>query len=144
MRHTRRRAARNAATTLRRDWLKQTIWAMNNSGCTAAGDACVVHFAEVLNRNLRAGDWIARWGGDEFVVGMWNTQVGQPTKRVLERIAEDLRENPVVLPNDEETHLTFSAGTCRWRPDDDARDLVSRADVALYRAKGGNTIVHLD
>jgi len=111
-----------------------------------AGDACVVHFAEVLDRNLRAGDWIARWGGDEFVVGMWNTQEGQPTKRVLERIAEDLRENPVVLPNDEETHLTFSAGTCRWRPDEDVRALVSRADVALYRAKaeGGSAIVHLD
>ena len=67
-------------------------------------------------------------------------------KQVLERITEDLRENPVVLPNDEETHLTFSAGTCRWRPDDDVRGLVSRADVALYRAKaeGGSAIVHLD
>jgi diguanylate cyclase (GGDEF)-like protein len=111
-----------------------------------AGDACVVHFAAVLDRNLRAGDWIARWGGDEFVVGMWNTQEGQPTKRVLERIAEDLRENPVVLPDDEETHLTFSAGTCRWKPDEDVRALVSRADVALYRAKaeGRSAIVHLD
>jgi diguanylate cyclase (GGDEF)-like protein len=111
-----------------------------------AGDACVVHFAEVLDRNLRAGNWIARWGGDEFVVGMWNTQEGQPTKRVLERIAEDLRENPVVLPNGKEAHLTFSAGTCRWRPEDDIRGLVSRADVALYRAKaeGGYAVVHLD
>ncbi len=111
-----------------------------------AGDACVVHFAEVLGRNLRAGDWIARWGGDEFVVGMWNTQEGQPTKRVLERIVEDLRENPVVLPDGEETHLTFSGGACQWRPNDDVRGLVSRADEALYRAKaeGGNTIVHLD
>jgi diguanylate cyclase (GGDEF)-like protein len=111
-----------------------------------AGDACVVHFAEVLGRNLRAGDWIARWGGDEFVVGMWNTQEGQPTKRVLERIVEDLRENPVVLPDGEETHLTFSGGACQWRPNDEVRGLVSRADEALYRAKaeGGNTIVHLD
>lgn len=119
---------------------------INDAHGHRAGDVCVVHFAEVLDRNLRAGDWIARWGGDEFVVGMWNTQEGHPTKRVLERIAEDLRENPVVLPNDEETHLTFSAGTCRWRPDEDVRGLVSRADVALYRAKaeGGSTIAHLD
>jgi diguanylate cyclase (GGDEF)-like protein len=119
---------------------------INDAHGHRAGDACVVHFAEVLDRNLRAGDWIARWGGDEFVVGMWNTQEGPPTRRVLERIAEDLRENPVVLPNDEEAHLTFSAGTCRWRPDDDVRGLVSRADVALYRAKaeGGNAVVHLD
>ena len=111
-----------------------------------AGDACVVHFAEVLDRNLRAGDWIARWGGDEFVVGMWNTQDVQPTKQVLERIVEDLRESPVVLPDGEETHLTFSGGACRWRPGDDARGLVSRADEALYQAKaeGGDTMVNLD
>ena len=119
---------------------------INDAHGHRAGDACVVHFAEVLSRNVRAGDWIARWGGDEFVVGMWYTQEGQPTKRVLERIAEDLRESPVVLPDGEETLLTFSAGTCRWKPGDDVRGLVSRADVALYRAKaeGGNTIVHLD
>src|SRR5687767_4387830 len=67
-----------------------------------AGDACVEHFAEVLGRNLRAGDWIGRWGGDEFVVGMWNTQDVQPTKQVLERIVEDLRESPEVLPDSEE------------------------------------------
>ena len=119
---------------------------INDAHGHRAGDACVVHFAEVLSRNVRAGDWIARWGGDEFVVGMWYTQEGQPTKRVLERIAEDLRESPVVLPDGEETLLTFSAGTCRWKPGDDVRGLISRADVALYRAKaeGGNTIVHLD
>jgi diguanylate cyclase (GGDEF)-like protein len=119
---------------------------INDANGHRAGDACVVHFAEVLSRNVRAGDWIARWGGDEFVVGMWNTQEGQATKRILERIAEDLRESPVVLPDGEETLLTFSAGTCGWKPGDDVRGLVSRADVALYRAKaeGGNTIVHLD
>jgi len=85
---------------------------INDAHGHRAGDACVVHFAEVLSRNVRAGDWIARWGGDEFVVGMWNTQEGQPTKWVLEHIAEDLRESPVVLPDGEETLLTFSAGTC--------------------------------
>jgi diguanylate cyclase (GGDEF)-like protein len=118
---------------------------INDAHGHRAGDACVVHFAEVLDRNLRTRDWIARWGGDEFVVGMWNAQEGQPT-RVLERIVEDLRESPVVLPDGEETLLSFSGGTCRWKPGDDVRGLISRADVALYRAKaeGGNTIVHLD
>ncbi len=119
---------------------------VNDAHGHRAGDACVVHFAEVLCRNVRAGDWVARWGGDEFVVGMWNTQEGQPTKRVLERIGEDLREHPVVLPDGEEARLTFSGGACRWTPGEDVRGLLSRADEALYRAKaeGGNTVVHLD
>ncbi|MDQ3604458.1 MAG: GGDEF domain-containing protein [Actinomycetota bacterium] len=119
---------------------------VNDAHGHRAGDACVVHFAEVLCRNVRAGDWVARWGGDEFVVGMWNTQEGQPTKRVLERIVEDLREHPVVLPDGEEARLTFSGGACRWTPGENVRGLLSRADEALYRAKaeGGNTVVHLD
>ena len=41
---------------------------------------------------------------------MWNTQQGQPTAHVLERIGEDLRRNPVVLPDGEEARLTFSGG----------------------------------
>jgi hypothetical protein len=59
------------------------------------------------------------------VVGMWHTQDGeQPTKRVLERIVEDLRDSPVVLPDGEETLLTFSAGACRWKTGDDVRGLI--------------------
>ena len=120
--------------------------AVNDEHGHRAGDACLTHFAAVLRRNLRAGDWVARWGGDEFVAGLWNTEGGQAAKQVVERIAEDLRENPVMLPNGEEARLAFSGGACRWKPGDDVRGLVSRADEALYRAKAerGNTVVHLD
>jgi PleD family two-component response regulator len=46
----------------------------------------------------------------------------------------------------EEPFLTFRGGARRWKPGDDVRGLISRADVALYQAKaeGGNTIVHLE
>src|SRR5215210_1595890 len=84
--------------------------AVNDEHGHRAGDAYLAHFAEVLHRNVRAADWVARWGGDEFVVCMWNTQQGQPTKRALERIVDDLRQNLVRLPDGEETRLTFSGG----------------------------------
>ena len=111
-----------------------------------AGDACLTRFAAVLGRNLRTGDWVARWGGDEFVVGIWNTQEEQSTRRAMERILEDIRQNPVPLPDGQEARLSVSAGTCRWKSGDDVRGLVSKADQALYqaKAKGGDTVVHID
>ncbi len=67
-------------------------------------------------------------------------------ERVLGRAAEDLRENPVVLPHGEQTRLTFSGGACRWKAGVGVRALFSKADEALYRAKtkGGDTVVHAD
>ncbi len=117
-----------------------------------AGDACLIRFAEVLGRNVRGGDWIARWGGDEFLVVTWHAEdeaaeeEGPPMEWVLGRVAEDLRENPVVLPNGNETLLTFSGGVCRWRPTDGPGGLLAKADEAHYRAKaeGGDTVTRAD
>ena len=111
-----------------------------------AGDACLEHFAKVLARNVREGDWVARWGGDEFVVGVWHGEQEPPVERILERVAEDLRQHPAVLPSGEEVRLTFSGGVALWRAGEDAGGLLSKADEALYRAKadGRNAIVYAE
>jgi diguanylate cyclase (GGDEF)-like protein len=114
-----------------------------------AGDACLIHFAEVLGRNVREGDLLARWGGDEFLISTWHQEKdeeGSPVARVLERVAEDLRENPVVLPGGEEALLSFSGGVCRWQRGDDSGKLISKADEGLYRAKAkkGDAVVEAD
>jgi PleD family two-component response regulator len=61
----------------------------------------------------------------------------------LGRVAEDLSQAPVVLPDGEEALFNFSGGVCRWQPGDDPGSLLSKGDEALYRAKaeGGNTVV---
>ena len=81
------------------------------------------------------------------MAGVWHAEEEGPSaERVLERVAEVLSEDPVVLPNGEEALLTFSGGVGRWQPGEDSERLLSKADEALYRAKGegGNTIVHAD
>jgi diguanylate cyclase (GGDEF)-like protein len=113
------------------------------------GDACLEHFASVLARNVREGDWVARWGGDEFAVGLWEGQVqgqGASAERVLGRVAEQLREVPLVLPGGKKARLTFSGGVSEWREGEDAEGLFSRADAALYRAKeaGRDAVVYAD
>jgi PleD family two-component response regulator len=57
-------------------------------------------------------------------------------KTTLERIADDLAENPVVLPRGEEILITLSGGACRSpAAGDTVREVFARADRALYRAK---------
>jgi diguanylate cyclase (GGDEF)-like protein len=99
-----------------------------------AGDACLRHLAEIIRRNVREGDWVARWGADEFVVGLWGAQESA-AQAVLERVRKELRWAPARLPNGEEVHFTISGGVCRCVAGDDARRVYSMADEALYRAK---------
>ncbi|MDP9478762.1 MAG: GGDEF domain-containing protein [Actinomycetota bacterium] len=114
------------------DGLKQA----NDSSGHAAGDACLRHLTEALRRNVREGDWIARWGGDEFVVSFWDAHDHASPETVLERVARGLRENPVVLAEvSGELRLTFSAGLSRSVSVDHPTDLVARADALLYEAK---------
>ena len=123
---------------------------VNDAHGHQAGDACLIRFAEVLGRNAREGDWVGRWGGDEFVVVTWRAEEeegeGTAVGRLLGRVAEDLDDNPAVFPDGEEAPLTFSGGACRWHPGDEPVGLISKADGALYRAKaeGKNTVVQAD
>ena len=111
-----------------------------------AGDACLKHVASVLLHNVREGDWLARWGGDEFLMALWDTGGGhQAAQRALERIAEDVAENPVVLPGGQKLWVTLSGGACQSTGGSESvESVVARADRALYQAKekGKNRIVY--
>jgi diguanylate cyclase (GGDEF)-like protein len=102
-----------------------------------AGDAYLRHLATALERNIREGDWIARWGGDEFVVALWDA-MGQTEKTIVQRVGEDLQRNLVRLGRGEEARVSFSAGVCRHQGGGEgAAELFSRADAALLEAKKG-------
>jgi diguanylate cyclase (GGDEF)-like protein len=101
----------------------------------AAGDAMLVHAANVLRDNTRDGDFVARVGGDEFVIA--TTQpVDQESLVVLaSRIIEQMRQ-PVPY-NDHKCRFGASIGiavndSCgKAAP----KQLLIDADLALYRAK---------
>ncbi len=101
----------------------------------AAGDACLRHLAGIIERNIRKSDWFARWGGDEFVVALWDAKNLSMAEAIVHRIAEDLRRNPARLPQGGEERLTASAGIAWHRGGEDAWALFERADAALLRAK---------
>ena len=102
------------------------------------GDTCLRHLAETCVRNVREGDWLARWGGDEFVLALWEEEGERPASVVLNRLATDLSEHTVKLPQGDRIQLTFSAGVLRCT-DHEAElgisGVLALADEALYEAK---------
>jgi diguanylate cyclase (GGDEF)-like protein len=108
---------------------------INDTHGHQAGDACIRHVADVIKRNVREGDWLARWGGDEFVLALWDASVFASPEAVLGRINRALRESPARLPGGEELVLTVSVGGCRYAGEEDVRELLAKADAAMYEAK---------
>jgi diguanylate cyclase len=109
--------------------------AINDTHGHQAGDVCLRHVARVIRRNIREGDWLARWGGDEFIMSLWDASVFATPEAVLGRISRDLKESPVRLPLGEELLLSISVGASRYAGEDDIRELLAKADAAMYEAK---------
>jgi two-component system, cell cycle response regulator len=100
-----------------------------------AGDAVLQGVARVLSSMARKSDFVARWGGEEFVVAL--SQTAEAGARVAaERVRRAIAEARYVLPSGSEHRATASVGlasadSTEWQID----DLLGRADKAMYAAK---------
>ena len=116
----------------------------------AAGDATLVEISAAIRSQLRLGeDLVARYGGEEFIV-MCAGICLDDLAALAERIRAAAADCRVQLPGDEHVGepITVSIGTATEVPtlDHRARDLIVRADAAMYRAKAGgrNRVVAAD
>ncbi len=100
-----------------------------------AGDVCIHHVADVIRRNIRESDWLARWGGDEFILVLRDASPFASTELVLQRIVRDLKDSPVRLPQGDELVLTVTVGASRHLGEEDLQGLLTKADEAMYKAK---------
>lgn len=93
------------------------------------GDIVLVRLSELLRRNLRRRDIVARFGGEEFVVLL--PDVGRD---IAFQTAERLREQVAAI--DEPVPFSISLGiACSRQPVERFRSVLTRADRALYAAK---------
>lgn len=101
----------------------------------AAGDSVLRRVAHLLQQGLRAEDVVARWGGEEFVVGMYNAPRDDGARRVA-TLLDTVREQRFSGADGTEFAVTFSAGVAAY-PDDaaDLNFLYRAADGALFTAK---------
>ncbi|NNE60860.1 MAG: GGDEF domain-containing protein, partial [Woeseia sp.] len=126
-----RRSAKNLAVIATDvDYFKR----INDQYGHAVGDQALVHFAELLGRERRAEDIIARMGGEEFVVVLPNADSRQ-AGIVAERIRAEIERSPLPLESGE-IKMTASFGVAALSgKDNDLEALLVRADQAMYRAK---------
>jgi two-component system cell cycle response regulator len=102
------------------------------------GDDVLREFARRLRKNVRGIDLACRYGGEEFVVVMPDTD-GPVAEKVAERIRAEIAQTPFPIGKDGKTlEVTISIGVSSLRrASDTVEDLMKRADVALYEAKTG-------
>jgi two-component system cell cycle response regulator len=117
---------------------------INDSFGHDAGDDVLREFAERLKASIRGIDLACRYGGEEFVVVMPDTDLGIATL-VAERIRRRIAGEPFPIEQGARSiEVTISIGiAARAGPQDNASQMLKRADDALYRAKrdGRNRVV---
>lgn len=101
----------------------------------ATGDAVLRHMGQLLRQSFRSEDIVSRWGGEEFVLGLYGMNREDGVQR-LTKVLETLRQEEFIAPNYAKFRVTFSAGVAQYPEDgDDLQLLYKSADTALYQAK---------
>ncbi|MFV9504958.1 MAG: diguanylate cyclase [Oscillochloridaceae bacterium umkhey_bin13] len=111
----------------------------------AIGDRALQMVSAVFQSQIRTGDVLARFGGDEFVLLLPDTDQAQAV-RVFERVRQQLRANPLTA-NETSLLLTLSVGVTSLTHTNETLDyLLARADAGLYKAKraGRNQVMVAD
>ena len=116
-------------------WDLDNFKIINDSYGHRAGDRVLQSVATCFMSGLRAEDFVARIGGEEFVMLMTGLAVAK-----AQRIADELRGGVESLRfhfRSAPVHVTVSCGFTDLRPGDTPDSAFERADAALYRAKHG-------
>ncbi len=114
------------------DYFKQ----FNDTYGHVSGDTALKAVARVIQNRVRGGDFVARIGGEEFVVALPETNSAAALK-VAEGLRRAVGENPITIPGSRTpAHVTISIGVASW-PEHGAEvtRLLKRADDYLYEAK---------
>lgn len=106
-----------------------------------AGDNALVYLVESIKETTRPEDVVSRYGGEEFVILLPNTQLEEAVQ-ILSRVRRTLTKK-FFLHENKRLLITFSAGIAQHRPGESQDHIFKRADEALYRAKksGKNQIL---
>lgn len=103
------------------------------------GDQVLIKVSQILKSSLRESDMIGRWGGEEFLIILTETNI-QKALTIADKIMQTVRGAYFPTVN----NLTLSFGVAEIQNSDTIETFVDRADKSLYKAKerGRNRIEH--
>ncbi|HVC49933.1 MAG TPA: bifunctional diguanylate cyclase/phosphodiesterase [Burkholderiales bacterium] len=107
-----------------------------------AGDLVLVEIAKMLRHLVRDGDTVCRWGGEEFLILLANTDEHK-ANQTAQRLIEGINTLCIEL-NEFKVETTMSAGIATYPEDGKTlEELLKKADAALYEAKktGRNRVI---
>lgn len=118
---------------------------INDTYGHAAGDLVLQQFSELLSNSCRAGDYVFRLGGEEFLILLVDVKEGS-AMRIANQLKNKINSEKFIIDLPIDVKLTASIGLVIFDGHPDYNVLLKRADKALYKAKesGRNRIVFLE
>lgn len=109
---------------------------INDTHGHVAGDRCLLQVADILRTTVRrTGDVVARFGGEEFIILLPNTN-SKSAEMVANRLREAIFATPAVVEQQTiELFASIGVATTVPQQNEDSPQLIKEADRALYRAK---------
>ena len=96
------------------------------------GDLVLKKVASILKENLRKNDIIGRWGGEEFLILLPDTEL-EDAKQVAEKLRKIIEKENFNIPQ----KITCSFGIAEHKENQDIESTIKKADELLYKAKNG-------
>jgi diguanylate cyclase (GGDEF)-like protein len=103
---------------------------INDNHGHLAGDDILKSVVNLTQNSIRGTDYLARWGGEEFVVLLPETGLDRASA-LAERIKKNIEDHEF----EKIGTVTVSFGVTQWKNNESEDALIKRADDALYRAK---------
>lgn len=108
--------------------------AVNDTHGHPVGDEVLRRAARIMGSALRPSDFLARWGGEEFVALLPETAASGGVLAV-QRALEAMRNERIGVGQGDPLRITFSAGVTQVEPDQSLNSAIYAADRLLYLAK---------
>lgn len=106
--------------------------AVNDTYGHAAGDQVLIHIAGTVQNSIRKTDIFARWGGEEFIVFLPDSNIDEAC-RAAEKIRSAVEQHPYCGTG----KITVSLGVAEYQAGEYLHDWIKRADIEMYKAKNG-------